>query len=270
MYMGVMHEIFVYFTNIIYSPEFQESVKGDFIKYFWFVILWPLRWVLLNPIFFAVRYLFSEQFGDIRRISGEYYLYHFPIMPELAQRRNLAAKIRLSKLKFRIHFRSTSVSQHECIGTDEIGYKGDSTFNKEFIYIVAAGSMDRYIGNVKHITLYRTYFPHIHNNIFSKIRKSIKNYIGIHGADPPQAPTISLNLGMCGTMTGISNANNIYQLKVILSRYPLSYPDAQRLLSELTSDGTTVPVMKSIRKELEVMPQLDLAAVKHDFESPFG
>ncbi|MBP1861574.1 hypothetical protein [Rhizobium herbae] len=268
--MEFLHDISGYVASIVSSPEFNEALKINFIKYFWLVILWPFRWVLLNPIVFAVKYLFSEQFGDIRRISGEYYLYHLPIMPELTQRKNLTAKIRLSKMKIKVHLRSISVSQHECIGTDTVGYKGDITFKKEFVYIAAVGVMDRYTGNVKYLTLYRTYFPHSSKGVASKVYASMTRNVRRLKTDPAVPSPNPVNLGMCGAMTGISNANNIYQLKVILSRYPLSYPEAERLLQELTSDGTTVPVMKSIRRELEAMPQLTLDTVKHDFESPFG
>jgi hypothetical protein len=237
-------------NNLIHEQVRKKVADGISL-----IIAWQLRFLLLDPLRFLGRRLFSARYRDLRKIQGSYYLYHKPLWNELAQAHpELVAKVRASMLEICVGIRTNRVKQKDVVRNGDTGYAGSVDFKREFIFIQADGVMDRYSGNRKFITLHRPILPTIEKRPFS-----VKTMFRRNGVS---------YVGTCGVMVGIANNSNIYRVAVVLSRRSLAPNMVSDLLGYVEGAGATVAASKKVRSEIEAVTNHPF--VPNEFDSPFG
>jgi hypothetical protein len=236
------------------GQKLKDFALSKTIEYISVVVLWQLRHIIVDPVVFIAKYAFSDKYRNMRRLCGDYLLYHNPLMPEIGQIiPTIGQRIRVTRLVMNIGLRSSTAQQYECKGHRELGYTGNLEIKREFIFIHCNGVMSRYIGNQKFIVLYRQQY--------SKRSRSKRRF-------PFFRASGQMNVGTCGLMVGIAHNNNIYKVPVLVSRMPLTYDEADEMLKGIDRLGVTIPASVQIRGLLEKIP-VNREVPLDDFESPF-
>lgn len=194
------------------------------------------RYLFFSPAKALFLYLFSEEYRDRWHISGDYYLYHEPIIVEKD------ARIRLSCLKLTTGIYSSSAEQADWKRSKDVMYKGDVCFSGQFITLRLEGSVERYKGVRKVIILHRIY----------------------------RLTGTTANTGTSGKMMGIANDNEIYAVPVLLSRRPMSYAAARHILKLASVETKGMVLRNEVREAVEKTTPLTTTFIAERYHSPFS